>query len=215
MGREGPFMHMSACIASKLAKFKCFEDIQNNQALKKTMYSAAVAAGMTAAFGAPMGAIMFSIEVSTTYYMVSNLFKSFFCVTFSIIIYKVLEMLNWLTLYQPTKYPMSIKVDHEIFLFAILGILCGLLGAVTIQVLTKIIFLRTRFKTPWLSDRWLWCISVGLVVGLLKFPVSFMKASEYRILSHMFANNDLDINGDGYIWSHPNVPFNLTIYCIL
>jgi len=27
IGREGPFVHMSACIAAKLAKFKCFEDI--------------------------------------------------------------------------------------------------------------------------------------------------------------------------------------------
>jgi chloride channel 2 len=132
IGREGPFVHISACVASKLAKFKCFEDINNNQALKKTMYSAAVAAGMTVAFGAPLGAIMFSIEVSTTYYMVSNLFKSFFCVTFSIIVYKVLEMLNWLVLYSPTKYPMNIVVDHEIFLFALLGIICGLLGAITI-----------------------------------------------------------------------------------
>lgn len=96
------------------------------------MYSAAVAAGMTAAFGAPMGAIMFSIEVSNTYYMVSNLFKSFFCVTFSIIVFKVLEMLNWLTLYSPTAYPMGIKVDHEVFLFALLGIICGVLGAVSI-----------------------------------------------------------------------------------
>ncbi len=27
IGREGPFIHMSACIAAKLAKMKCFEDI--------------------------------------------------------------------------------------------------------------------------------------------------------------------------------------------
>jgi len=177
------------------------------------MYSAAVAAGMTVAFGAPMGAIMFSIEVSTTYYMVSNLFKSFFCVTFSIIIYKVLEMLNWLVLYSPTKYPMAIVVDHEIFLFAFLGIICGLIGAVTIQVITKIIFLRTRLRVPILSDRWLWCIGVGIIVGLCKFPVPFMMESDYRILNHMFANRDLDSSGQ--LWTNPNVPFNLTIYCIL
>lgn len=30
IGREGPFIHMSACIAAKLAKMKVFEDIQNN-----------------------------------------------------------------------------------------------------------------------------------------------------------------------------------------
>lgn len=30
IGREGPFVHMSACIANKLAKLKCFEDVQKN-----------------------------------------------------------------------------------------------------------------------------------------------------------------------------------------
>jgi len=215
IGREGPFIHMSACIASKLAKMKCFEDIEKNQALKRTMYSAAVAAGMTAAFGAPMGAIMFSIEVSTTYYMVSNLFKGFFCVSFSILLYKVLEKFGWLLLYEPTSYPMGIAVDHEILLFALLGIICGVIGAMSIQVMTKIIFLRTRLKIPILSDRWKWCIGVGIVCGLMKFPVHFMMASEYRILNHMFAQHDLDINHDGDIWSVPNVAFNLTVYCIL
>lgn len=78
---------------------------------------------------------------------------------------------------------MSISVDHEIFLYAGLGIICGLIGAVSIQVMTKIIFLRTRLKIPILSDRWLWCIGVGLVVGLIKFPVHFMMASDYRILN--------------------------------
>lgn len=179
------------------------------------MYSAAVAAGMTAAFGAPFGAIMFSIEVSTTYYMVSNLFKEFFCVTFSIIVYKVFEMLGWLMIYSPTSYPMNIKVNHEIFLFAILGIICGLIGAISVQVMTRIIFLRTRLKIPIISDRWKWCIFVGLVCGLMKFPVHFMLASDYKILNHMFANHDLDNNRDGDIWSHPNTPFNLSVYCIL
>lgn len=110
---------------------------------------------------------------------------------------------------------MAITVDHEVFLFALLGIICGLLGAVSIQIMTKIIFLRTRLKTPILSDRWKWCIGVGIVVGLVKFPVNFMMASDYRILNHMFANHELDNNSDGYIWSVPNVPFNLTVYCIL
>lgn len=27
IGREGPFVHMSACIANKLAKLRCFEEV--------------------------------------------------------------------------------------------------------------------------------------------------------------------------------------------
>ena len=81
--------------------------------------------------------------------------------------------------------------------------------------MTKIIFMRTRLKTPFLSERWVWCIGAGLIFGLLKYPVNFMMASDYKILNHMFAKHDLDHNENGNIWSNPNIPFNLTIYCIL
>ena len=110
---------------------------------------------------------------------------------------------------------MAITVDHEIFLYALLGIICGLIGAVSIQIMTRIIFLRTRLKIPVLSDRWKWCIGVGLITGLMKFPVHFMMASDYRILNHMFANQNLDSNKGGEFWSNPNTPFNLTVYVIL
>lgn len=180
------------------------------------MYSASVSAGMCMAFGSPMGAIMFSIEVATTYYMVSNLFKEFFCVCFTILIYKVFEMLGWIVIFVPTFYPMGIFIDHEIFFFAFLGIICGLIGALYIQIMTKIVFLRTRLNIPFISDRWKWCISVGLITGLVKFPVSFMMASDYKIMNYMFNKNDLSASLESSaLFSHPNTPFNLSIYCIL
>ena len=158
------------------------------------MYSAAVAAGMTCTFGAPMGAVMFSIEVSSTYYMVSNLFKSFFCATFSLIIFKITDMISWMHLSFPTKFPTNIDIDHEIFLYAILGILSGIFGALFIQVMTKITFLRLKFKDSLISNRWRWCFFVAVISGLMKFPVPFMLISDYRILNHMFLINDLDQN---------------------
>jgi H+/Cl- antiporter ClcA len=158
------------------------------------MYSAAVAAGMTCTFGAPLGAVMFSIEVSTTYYMVSNLFKGFFCATFALIIFKITDYIPWLHLTFPTKFPTNIDIDHELFFFAGLGILCGVFGSLFISVMTKIVFLRHRIKAPIISDRWKWCLGMGLVSGLMKFPVDFMMITDYRILNHMFLINDLDNN---------------------
>jgi chloride channel 2 len=78
VGKEGPFVHVSAGIVNKLSKFRPFRDIYNNQSLKKQMLAASVAAGVTATFGAPIGGVLFSIEVTSTYYMVSNLWKAFF-----------------------------------------------------------------------------------------------------------------------------------------
>lgn len=162
------------------------------------MYSAAVAAGMTCTFGAPLGSVLFSIEVSTTYYMVSNLFKGFFCATFALIIFKITDYIPWLHLFFTTNFPTNIEVDHELFLYALLGVLSGIFGAVFIWVMTKITFMRHKLKIPIVSDRWKWCIGVALITGLLKFPVGFMMVTDYKILNHMFLINELD-NNEGMI----------------
>jgi H+/Cl- antiporter ClcA len=161
------------------------------------MYSAAVAAGMTCTFGAPFGALLFSIEVSSTYYMVSNLFKSFFCACFALIIFKITDMIPWLHMFIPTKFPLTIKIDHELILFAILGILCGLFSAVFVQVMTNIIFARHKLKIPYISDRVKWCLGVAVLSGLMKFPVPFLMISDYRILNQMFATDNSLSGGQG------------------
>lgn len=155
------------------------------------MYSAAVAAGMTSTFGAPFGALLFSIEVSSTYYMVSNLFKGFFCACFALIIFKITDMIPWLHMFFPTRFPTQIEINHELFLFALLGILSGLFSAVFVQIMTNIIFARHRLKIPFISDRVKWCIGVALISGLMKFPVPFLMISDYRILNQMFSLGDL------------------------
>jgi chloride channel 3/4/5 len=35
VGREGPYIHMAACISSKLSKLSLFREIERNQSLKK------------------------------------------------------------------------------------------------------------------------------------------------------------------------------------
>ena len=78
IGKEGPFVHVAAGIVNKLSKFGPFKEIYTNHSLKKQMLGASVAAGVTATFGAPIGGVLFSIEVTSTYFMVNNLWKSFF-----------------------------------------------------------------------------------------------------------------------------------------
>jgi len=62
-----------------LSKFKVFKDIATDNILKRQMLAASVAAGVTATFNAPIGGVLFSIEVTTTYYLVNDLWKAFFC----------------------------------------------------------------------------------------------------------------------------------------
>lgn len=79
IGKEGPFVHLAGGITNKLTKLKIFSDIRNNHSLRKQMLAASVAVGVTSSFGAPIGGTLFSIEVTATYYFVSNLWRTFFC----------------------------------------------------------------------------------------------------------------------------------------
>ena len=58
------------------------------------MLGAAIAAGVTASFGTPIAGVIFSIECTSTYYLVGNLWKSFFCVTLSMLVYKAIYTLG-------------------------------------------------------------------------------------------------------------------------
>ena len=102
VGREGPFVHMASCIANKMSKLHWFSDIEKNQSLKKMMLAGAVAAGTTAAFGSPTGGVLFSIEVASTYYMVSNLWKAFFAATSAILMFRYLEVYSTIELFDKT-----------------------------------------------------------------------------------------------------------------
>jgi len=54
-------VHIACCIGNILTKY--FSRYKKNEARKREIYSAACAAGISVAFGAPIGGVLFSLEV--------------------------------------------------------------------------------------------------------------------------------------------------------
>ena len=78
VGSEGPLVLIAACIAHLLMKhIVYFDDILDNPSLTKQILAASAAVGLGSAFNAPVGGLLFSIEVTSTFYLVSNYWKSF------------------------------------------------------------------------------------------------------------------------------------------
>lgn len=127
IGREGPFVHISGIIAKKLSKLKGFRYLHDNKTIRNQVMGAAVAAGVAATFGAPMGGVLFSIEVTATYYYVSNLWKGIFCSMFCVIVYTLLKLTEITDLVNGTNFPKT-DLESEVLWFALLGILAGVLG---------------------------------------------------------------------------------------
>jgi len=61
LGKEGPFVHISACVGHLVAGW--FPKYRNSERKMREMLSVACSAGLSVAFGAPIGGVLFSYEV--------------------------------------------------------------------------------------------------------------------------------------------------------
>jgi len=60
LGKEGPLVHVACCIA--LLASKRFRRFNENEAEKRHILAAASAAGVSVAFGSPLGGVLFALE---------------------------------------------------------------------------------------------------------------------------------------------------------
>src|SRR5205085_350099 len=56
LGKEGPFVHISACVGNLVSSY--FEKYKNNEGKKREILSASVASGLSVAFGALVGGVL-------------------------------------------------------------------------------------------------------------------------------------------------------------
>ncbi|TMW62310.1 hypothetical protein Poli38472_009803 [Pythium oligandrum] len=78
LGKEGPFVHTASIIAHQLMKhIGFFQRIYESAILRRHMYNAACAVGIASTFRAPIGGVLFAIEVTSTVFMVTNYWRAF------------------------------------------------------------------------------------------------------------------------------------------
>ena len=104
IGKEGPLAHIGAnvgaiCMHLPFKGFKCIQ----NDVHKRQLVAAGASAGVSAAFGSPIGGSLFSYEISkpNTFWTFSMLWRVFFCssiCTFTLSIFTSLHAGSPLTL---------------------------------------------------------------------------------------------------------------------
>eukprot|EP00929_Paragymnodinium_shiwhaense_P112640 TRINITY_DN80906_c0_g1_i1.p1 TRINITY_DN80906_c0_g1~~TRINITY_DN80906_c0_g1_i1.p1 ORF type:complete len:878 (-),score=106.14 TRINITY_DN80906_c0_g1_i1:116-2749(-) len=127
LGHEGPMVHVGVCcahIASRwVAQFR-------NEGKRRELMSAGVAAGISSAFGTPVGGVLFSLEETSSQFSSRTLLLSFVA---SVSATLCLSVANLQGDGHLTKFSVSYTVSlhpSEYVVFACLGITGGLLGAV-------------------------------------------------------------------------------------
>ncbi|OQE31911.1 hypothetical protein PENSTE_c001G03789 [Penicillium steckii] len=182
LGKEGPLVHVACCCANIM--MKPFDSLNGNEARKREVLSAAAAAGISVAFGAPIGGVLFSLEQLSYYFPDKTMWQSFVCAMVAAVTLQALNPFRTgkIVLYQVT-YTRGWH-RFEIIPFIILGIMGGLFGAFLIRLNVRVAKWR-QSRTS--SKPVIEVAVVALMTALINFPNHFMRAQNSELVQALFA----------------------------
>ncbi|KAJ2906788.1 uncharacterized protein MKZ38_010779 [Zalerion maritima] len=131
LGKEGPYVHIATCVGNIACRI--FEKYDRNDAKRREVLSAAAAAGVAVAFGAPLGGVLFGLEEVAYFFPAKTLFRTFFCCITAAL---TLKFLNPYGTHKIVMFQVKYQVDWEFFelgTFILVGILGGAAGALFIK----------------------------------------------------------------------------------
>ncbi|KAA0701657.1 Chloride channel protein 2 [Triplophysa tibetana] len=240
VGKEGPFVHFGALCAALLCKFMSFfSDIYKNEARNLEMLTAGCAVGIGCCFAAPVGGVLFSIEVTSVFFAVRNYWRGLMSSVFGILIFRLLAVWNkeeeTIMALFPTKFRLEYPFDlQELPAFAVMGIACGFGGALFVYLNGKIaLFVKKQkaMKNFLLTNCFIYSGLVSVFISSLTFPPGFGQfmagqLTQRESLISFFDNRTWskegiveDFHPDDHLsaWKHPqaNVFIILSVFIMM
>ncbi|EPY80748.1 chloride channel protein 1 [Camelus ferus] len=236
VGKEGPFVHIASICAAVLSKFMSVFCGVYEVRLRRSCDGVRGAQGEGGEIEVGVKespCVLFSIEVTSTYFAVRNYWRGFFAATFSAFVFRVLAVWNkdavTITALFRTNFRMDFPFDlQELPAFAVIGICCGFLGAVFVYLHRQVMLgvRKNKALSQFLAKhRLLYPGIVTFVIASFTFPPGMgqFMAGELmprEAISSLFDNNtwvkhvgDPESLGRSAVWIHPKV--NVVVIILL
>jgi len=237
IGKEGPFVHIASIVATLINKvFAGLSSPYENESRDNDLLAAACAVGVACNFAAPIGGVLFSIEVTATYFAVKNYWRGFFTAVCGAFMFRLLAV--WITEEETitalfkTRFRLEFPYDlQELLAFVGIGLLCGILAAAFVFVHRAIVnFNRSqlRWRSFLKKSLLIYPTIVTIIISSLSYPLG---AGQYmagdltikQAVSSLFDNhtwtttnytNNTDLFNHG--WHHPDTSifFTLSIFIL-
>ncbi|KAK4705024.1 chloride channel 3/4/5, partial [Phenoliferia sp. Uapishka_3] len=203
LGKEGPIVHVACCIGNLM--LRPFKILRQNEARQREILAAAAAAGVSVAFGAPLGGVLFSLEEVSTFFPGSTLWQSFVCaivagkfppflgiyrtslnliVSFTAVTLQYIDPFNTgkLVLFQVTT--SQVLRGFELIPWALLGVVGGLWGAWFIHLNKG----WERFRRQSGLNRWpvTEVALLALFTAVVSYLVVFMRIPTSELVVNLF-----------------------------
>ncbi|KAJ4224731.1 chloride channel [Fusarium solani] len=183
LGKEGPLIHVACCCANVFTKL--FHNINDNEARKREVLSAAAASGVSVAFGSPIGGVLFSLETLSYYFPDKTMWQSFVCAMTAAVVLQAFDPFRSgkLVLYQ-VQYSIGWH-RFELLPYAILGILGGIHGGLFIRL--NMAIARWKKANTWIPGPITQVLIVAFFTALINYPNFYMKAQTTELVSNLFS----------------------------
>ncbi|CAE6941230.1 Clcn7 [Symbiodinium natans] len=180
-GKEGPMIHSGAIVGAMVSHLNLERRLRplNLDVEMRDFVAAGAAAGVSAAFGAPVGAVLFAVEEGASHMTPRILTQLFVSSSVASLITRltlgpILEKhtVGLLGTSVPVSFGRFKEISYhfvEMFIFALMGVAAGLLGAMFNHFNRSITKWRKRHVGPRGCTRFLEVLCVTLAIATMKF----------------------------------------------
>uniref|UniRef100_A0AAQ4P1Z7 Chloride channel protein n=1 Tax=Gasterosteus aculeatus aculeatus TaxID=481459 RepID=A0AAQ4P1Z7_GASAC len=182
LGKEGPLVHVACCCGNLFCSL--FSKYSKNEGKRREVLSAAAAAGVSVAFGAPIGGVLFSLEEVSYYFPLKTLWRSFFAALVAAFTLRAINPFGnsrLVLFYVEYHTPWYMA---ELVPFILLGVFGGLWG--TLFIRANIAWCRRRKTTLLGKYPVLEVIAVTGITAVLAFPNPYTRRSTSELISELF-----------------------------
>ncbi|KAK2463643.1 hypothetical protein APHAL10511_004394 [Amanita phalloides] len=188
LGKEGPLVHVACCMVNLLMRH--FEQFRNNEAQKRKLLAAAAAAGVSVAFGSPLGGVLFCLEELDAFASESDvLWRGFVASAVAAVSLQWVDPFRTkkLVLFQVT-YTDEVWRAFELVPWLALGVIGGVLGSLLIRMNAYIaLYRRTSVLLEWPM---LEVIGISAITAAISYLVVFSRVQTSELVANLFQECD-------------------------
>lgn len=202
LGKEGPMIHAGSIIGAAVSQgyteeitgydtsWNIFQDLRNDHT-KRDFVTFGAAAGVAAAFRAPIGGILFTLEEGASFWSTSTTFRAFICAVITQLTIGLLfpeqstSASGMFALGQFDNFydgRANYRV-YEVPIFLAIGCLGGVLGALFNHINEHVSMYRKKHLNAFKWKRLVELVSITLIMSFISFilPLCWQKCNERPI----------------------------------
>ncbi|KAF5355341.1 hypothetical protein D9758_006073 [Tetrapyrgos nigripes] len=188
LGKEGPLVHVACCMAFSLSRL--FEQFRHSESQKRKLLAASAAAGISVAFGSPLGGVIFCLEELDAFSRDADvLWRGFVASVVAAVSLQYVDPFGTakLVLFQVTSAGNTWRA-FELIPWLGLGVIGGVLGSILIKLnVEAALYRRNSVINDWPV---LEVIGVSAITAALSYLIVFTRVQSSELVANLFQECD-------------------------